>query len=129
MKGRSLGRMSHRLAIMTVIRTPDAGGGAARADAVAAIVWARINTVGALEANTYSQLQHRVTHKAMIRHREGIGQGSTVHWLTRGEAEPAIGSTAAPAGKPLYVVTAVDANPDNRPGEFLELMLREGGNL
>jgi len=27
------------------------------------------------------------------------------------------------------VITAVDADPDGRPGEFMELTLRQGGNL
>ena len=125
----SLGRMSHRLAIMATVRVEDDGGGAARADTVAAIIWGHIKTIGALEANTYSQLQERVTHKAMIRSRDGIGQGSTIYWLTRGEVEPELASTATPDGKALYVLTAVDADPDYRPGEFLELALREGGNL
>jgi len=121
--------MRHRLAIMEVIREPDGGGGNARADAVAAIVWGRITTVGAMEANTYSQLQERVTHKAITRKRSGIGQGVTLYWLTAGAAEPSLGSTAKPDGLALYVVSAVDADPDRRPGEFLELTLRQGGNL
>jgi len=126
---RNLGRMRHRLAIMGIVRTPDTGGGFARADAVLGTVWGRIDTVGALEANTYSQLQQRVTHKALIRHRPDIAQGQTVYWLHPGTADPAPGSTATPAGTALYVVTALDADPDGRPGEFLLLTLRQGGNL
>ena len=29
----------------------------------------------------------------------------------------------------LYVVTVVDADPDKRPGEFMMLVCRQGGNL
>lgn len=121
--------MRHRLTIMGVVRVEDEGGGFAREDAVLATVWGRITTVGALEANTYSQLQERVTHKALIRFREDVDQGSTVYWLNPGAADPAVASTTAPNGRALYVVTAMDADPDGRPGEFVYLMLREGGNL
>lgn len=120
--------MRHRLTIMGVVRVPDEGGGYARADAVIGTVWGRITTMGALEANTYAQLQERVTHKALIRFREDVDQGSTVYWLNAGADEPEVASTAAPDGRALYVVTATDADPDGRPGEFLELTLREGGN-
>jgi hypothetical protein len=75
--------------------------------------------VGALEANTYSQLQERATHKALIR-RAPVTQGQTVVW----ERDASQGGDLS-----LYVVSAVDADPDGRPGEFLELTLREGGNL
>lgn len=126
---RNLGRMRHRLTIMGVVRVSDDGGGYERADAVLANVWGRITTVGALEANTYSQLQERVTHKALLRFRADLDQGSTVYWLNAGATEPEVASTAAPDGLALYVVTAVDADPDGRPGEFMELTLREGGNL
>lgn len=126
---RNLGRMRHRLAIMNVVRVQDAGGGYARADAVQSVVWGRVMTIGAIEANTYSQLQERVTHKAMIRTNTVVNQGSTVYWLNPNAAEPAVGSTAKPNGRALYVVTAVDADPDGRPGEFIELIMREGGNL
>lgn len=111
--------MRHRLAIKRVVRVQDEGGGFERQDASLASVWARITTVSALEANTYSQLQHRVTHKAVIR-TAPVSQGQTVIW----ERPFAQGGDIA-----LYVVTAIDADPDRRPGEFMELMLREGGNL
>lgn len=126
---RHLGRMKHRLAIMELVRTPDTGGGFERADAVTAVVWARLRTIGVIEANTYSQLQQRVTHKAMIRTREGIGQGSTVYWINAGATEPEIGDETVANAIALYVVTVTDGDPDGRRGEFLELLLREGGNL
>lgn len=128
-KRRFLGRMRHRLTIMGIVRTPDGGGGSARADAVIATVWGRVTIIGVLESNTYSQLQQRVTHKATIRTRADVAQGQTLYWLAAGATEPEIGSTAIPAGVPLYVLTAIDADPDGRPGEFMELTLREGGNL
>jgi hypothetical protein len=111
--------MRHRLTVMTVVRVQDEGGGYSREDAATSTVWARITTVGALEANTYLQLQERVTHKALIR-RAAVEQGQTVIW----ERPSSQGGDLA-----LYVVSAVDADPDGRPGEFLELTLREGGNL
>lgn len=130
-KRRNLGRMRHRLTLMAVTRTQDDGGGYARADVVLANVWARITTIGALEANTYSQLQERVTHKAMIRWRDDVAQGQTAVWLPQGtvEADEPDPGDAAPDGTALYIVTAVDADPDGRPGEFMNLICREGGNL
>jgi SPP1 family predicted phage head-tail adaptor len=118
MRSRNLGKMRHRLTIKAIVRTEDEGGGFARADVDLAVIWARIAIVGKLEANTYSQLQERVTHKALIRWRDDIRQGQTVVWKRTGRAD-----------LPLYVVTSVDADPDKRPGEFMELILREGGNL
>lgn len=130
MSRRNLGRMRHRLTIMAIERTTDAGGGAARSDAVVATVAARIKTIGALEANTYSQLQERVTHKAMIRARTDLKQGQTVYWLNAGATELAQGvDDTIPDGAALYVVTTMDADPDGRPGEFMDVILREGGNL
>ncbi len=118
MRSRNLGKMRHRLAIKEIVRTEDEGGGFARADSDGDVIWARISIVGKLEANTYSQLQERVTHKAFIRWRDDIRQGQTVIWKRTGRDD-----------LPLYVVTSVDADPDRRPGEFMELILREGGNL
>lgn len=117
---RHLGRMRHRLRIKLIRRTEDAGGGYSRADVDGPTVWARVDTVGALEANTYAQRQERVTHKALIRWRSDVTQGQTVVWVR----------PASHGGElPLYVVSAVDADPDGRPGEFMELVLRQGGNL
>jgi len=117
---RNLVRMRHRLLIKIIGRVPDGGGGFARSDTAGETVWARVDTIGTLEANTYAQLQQRATHKALIRWRDDIAQGQTVVWKR-------------PAGQGgdlnLYVVTAKDADPDGRPGEFLLLVLREGGNL
>ena len=120
--------MRHRLAIMNTVRQEDDGGGFARADVVLSTVWGRVNTIGALEQNSYSQLQERTTHKAIIRWRSDVDQGQTVIWLSPGTPEPEPGDPA-PAGTALYVVSALDADPDGRPREFLELTLREGGNL
>lgn len=117
---RKLGAMRHRLQLRTIVRTADSGGGYARADAAGAEVWARVQTVGALEASAYAQRQQRVTHKALIRWRADIAQGQTVVW----KRPASHGGDAS-----LYVVSVVDADPDHRPGEFLELALREGGNL
>ncbi len=117
---RGLGAMRHRLIIKTIGRTVDAGGGLARSDPTVATVWARVSTMSVYEANAYQQRQQRATHKAIIRRRSDIAQGQTVTWKR-------------PAGHggdlPLYVVSVIDADPDGRPGEFLELILREGGNL
>lgn len=120
MSRRNLGKMRHRFLIKTVTRVQDEGGGYARADTNGAEVWGRIRTVGALEANTYAQLQERVTHKAVIRWRSDLNQGSTIVWKR----------PASQGGNlSLYVITAHDDDPDHHPGEFLALMLREGGNL
>lgn len=117
---RSLGRMRHRLKLMALTRIADEGGGNARADVELATVWARVKTMSTFEANTYAQLQQRVTHEAMIRWRSDVAQGMTAIWQR-------------PAGHggdlSLYIVTSEDADPDGRPGEFLKLVMREGGNL
>lgn len=115
---RNLGRMRHRLALKVITRVPDGGGGFARADTPGDVVWARIETVGALEANTYAQLQQRATHKALIRWRADVAQGQTVIWMR---------PTLSGGNLPLYVLAVRDADPDGRPGEFLLLILREGG--
>lgn len=115
-----IGKLRHRLLIKTIVRTPDGGGGYARADTDGETVWARVSTAGAYEANTYAQLQQRVTHKAIIRYRSDIAQGQTVVW----QRPAAHGGDLS-----LYVESVVDADLDHRPGEFLKIMLREGGNL
>jgi len=120
MSARNLGKMRHKLLIKQIGRTLDDGGGFARSDTNSEEIWARVRTIGALEANTYAQLQERVSHKAMIRWRSDLRQGQTVVWQR----------PASQGGDlSLYVVTSIDADPDKRPGEFMELALREGGNL
>lgn len=125
---RHLGRMHHRLTIMAMVRNVDEGGGFARADTVIATVWARVRTLGALEVNSYAQLQERATHEAIIRTRADVRHGQTLYWLAPGATEPATGATTAPNGTALYVLSVTDADPDGRRGEFLKLTLREGGN-
>ena len=125
---RNLGRMRHRLAVMEIVRNADGGGGAARADTVKDVVWARVKVASAREVQAYSKVEERVSYTAMIRAANAPSNGQTVYWLNRGAAEPAIGSSDAPDGVALYVVTSVDGDPDGRPGEFVRLMLREGGN-
>lgn len=120
--------MRHRLTLMAVTRTPDDGGGTARADTVIGTVWARVQIASARERSAYGQLQERVSHIVMIRHRTDVDQGSTVVWLPQGTAiadEPAVNDTDLPDGTALYVLTAVDADPDGRPGEFLLLACEE----
>lgn len=120
MSRRNLGKMRHKLLIKVIGRVQDEGGGYARADTNGPTVWARVSTIGALEANTYAQLQERVSHKALIRWRNDVRQGQTVVWRR----------PASQGGDlSLYVVTTADADPDKRPGEFMELTLRQGGNL
>lgn len=125
---RNLGRMRHRLAVMEIVRTPDGGGGTERADSVSAVIWARVKVASSREVEVYSKVEERVSYTAMIRAANAPSNGQTVYWLNRGVTEPVIGSTDAPNGVALYVVTSVDADPDGRSGEFVRLMLREGGN-
>lgn len=125
---RNLGHMRHRLTIMQTVRVDDGGGGTERQDTVAATVWARIKIASAREKMAYGQLQERVTHTVMIRTRNDVDNGSTVVWLPQGtliDAEPDDGATEQPAGTELYVLTCVDADPDGRPGEFLQLACEE----
>jgi len=115
---RRLGAMRHRLLIRVIGRTGDTGGGSVRSDTDGAEIWARVQTVSANEANVYMQRQQRVTHKAFIRWRADLAQGQTVVWQR---------PTAHGGNVSLYVVNVTDADPDRRPGEFMELALREGG--
>lgn len=117
----STGHMRHRLALMELVRTPDGGGGTARADKVLAVVYARVTTATPREIAAYGQLQQRVTHLATIRHRDDVRQGMTVVWLKPGESEPAPDDEQPTTGRALYVLAATDADPDGRPGEFLRL--------
>lgn len=126
---RNLGRMSHQLAIMTIVRTPDGGGGTERADTVLATVPARITVASARERSAYGQLQERVAYIALIRFRSDIDQGQTVVWLPIDATAPADGSATLPTGTALYVLTAVDADPDGRPGEFMTLALEERSTI
>lgn len=122
---RSIGRMRHRLTIMALTRSDDGGGGSSRADAVSATVWARVELASVKEVAAYSQLQQRTTHSVLIRQRDDVRQGSTVYWLSPGATEPDVGETTPPDGIALYVHSAIDDDPDGRPGEFLRLMCEQ----
>jgi len=111
---RNLGAMRHRLRIFAAVRVPDGGGGFLRGDSVLAEVAAQISTISATELLAYSNLQQRATHKAIIRFRSDIQQGQSAIWLhPKGDRD-------------LYILTSIDARPE-RPGEFLEIVMREGG--
>ena len=126
---RSLGRMRHRLTIMTITRVDDSGGGFARADVVQGTIPARISTASKNEQAIYSQRQQRITHEALCRFNSNVVQGATVYWLDRGATAPTNGTTTIPTGTALYIEAVEDADPDKRPGEFMKLLLREGGAL
>lgn len=126
---RALGRMRHRLALMATVRNRDAGGGTARADTVIGTVAARITVASARERAAYGQLQERVAYIATIRFRSDLDQGQTVVWLPAGAADATVGSATLPTGTALYVLTAVDADPDMRPGEFMTLALEERSTI
>lgn len=119
MRDRALGKMRHRLQIKTIARTRDAGGGYARADTDGDLVWGRVATLSAREMAVYDQLQKRITHKAIVRRNSGLVQGVTVVW----QRPDAHGGDMS-----LYIESAVDADPD-KPGEFMQLLMREGGQL
>lgn len=111
---RNLGAMRHRLRVFAPVRSPDGGGGFIRGDSVLAEMAAQISTISATELLAYSNLQQRATHRAIIRYRDDIRQGQSAVWLhPKGDRD-------------LYILTAIDARPE-RPGEFLELICREGG--
>lgn len=107
---RHLGHMRHRVTIKTIVRTGDGGGGTVRADTNGATVWARVEALSSREVAAYDQLQQRVTHRVTIRKRTDVAQGQTLAW----------GSVD------LYVNSVRDPDQD-RPGEWLELLCREGG--
>ena len=126
---RSLGRMSHRFAIMSEQRVADGRGGYARGDVVAAVAQARFETLSIREQNVYDQRQERATHSATMRTQATLQQGATVYLLARSARAPAVGSSAPTSARAMYVVAIEDLDPDQRPGEFQRLVLREGGNL
>lgn len=109
------GVLRHRVTINQVIRTADGAGGFARDDQPAATVAAQVETLGANEIRAYSNLQERVSHRALIRYRAGVDQGQGAIWHhPKGDIA-------------LYVISAVDCRPE-RPGEWMELLCRQGGN-
>lgn len=116
MKKRNLGAMRHRIRLKNKVRNPDGAGGFERADTAGDTIQAAIETLSAREVTRYQQLQKNVTHRLTVRHRSDLKHGQTVTWLrgTNDEVD-------------FYVEATSDPRP-NRPGEWLELICREGGN-
>lgn len=111
---RNLGAMRHRLTLFGIVREPDGGGGFERSDAEIADIMGSVTLASASEQMAYANLQQRATHKIIIRFRDDARQGQRIRWQ----------HPNAPLD--LYILTATDARPE-RPGEWLELMCREGG--
>jgi SPP1 family predicted phage head-tail adaptor len=115
MKAPRNGSLRHRLTVNMIVREPDGAGGFVRADGPARPISAAVETLSASEIRAYSSLQERVTHRAIIRYRNDIDQGQNAVW--HHPKRDVI----------LYIVSAVDHRPE-RPGEWLALICREGGN-
>lgn len=116
-KKRNLGAMRHKILLKNIVRTPDGGGGYARADTDnLPFVMGRVETLSVNEIAAYGRLEQRVSHRVTIRRKAEVKQGVTVVWQK-------------PTGDiSLYVATVNDPRPD-RPDEWMELICREGGNL
>lgn len=107
----NIGKLRHRIRLLVPVREADEYGGQAKVETVKDLVWANLVPITASEAYRYLQLQKNVTHKAVIRYRSDVQQG----WAVKDQDNVE-----------YYVVAAT--NPDRRK-RFLELVLREGGNL
>jgi head-tail adaptor len=113
---RNLGAMRHRITLFGIVRTSDGGGGFARGDGEIGPIMASISTLSTGEQMAYANLQQRATHRLGIRWRDDIAQGQSIRWHhPKGERD-------------LYVLAVADARPEH-PGEWLEIIAREGGNL
>lgn len=109
------GALRHRVTVKQIVRQSDGAGGFARADAGPVTFAAQVETLSANEIRAYSNLQERVTHRVIARYRTDVDQGQSAVWHhPKGDVA-------------LYIASAVDHRPE-RPGEWMALLCREGGN-
>ncbi|MDZ7824507.1 MAG: phage head closure protein [Ahrensia sp.] len=109
------GELRHRVTVKHIVRQPDGAGGFVRLDDTLLSISARVKTFGASEGRAYMNLQERVSHRIVIRYRDDITQGQSAIWHhPKGDVD-------------LYILSAIDHRPE-RPGEWMALLCREGGN-
>lgn len=115
MKAPRNGSLRHRITVKQIIRQSDAAGGFVRIDGDLITISAKVETLSANEIRAYSNLQERITHRIIIRHQNDIDQGQSAIWHhPKGDID-------------LYIASAVDHRPE-RPGEWMALLCRQGGN-
>ncbi|KAB2849262.1 MAG: phage head closure protein [Hyphomicrobiaceae bacterium] len=66
------GRLRRRLSLQEASRVTDAGGGSAESWGTVAILWGEVRPVSGREGASQHQLQGRVSHEIVIRHRPGV---------------------------------------------------------
>lgn len=100
------GRLRHRLALQQAVRTPNGLGGAAESWTTIATVFAHVEPLRAANLVRADKDTQTVTHRVMLRWRDGVEIGRRFAWGER----------------VLAIVTAHD--PDGS-GRFLECLTRE----
>lgn len=105
---RSIGKMRHKITLLSVTRTPDSGGGNKRQDVEIADVWAEIKALSDGEIYRYEKLEQSITHLIAIRYRPDVVAGMTLRFDDR----------------KFYIQSVVRVEEKN---EFLQLRVREGG--
>lgn len=113
-----IGKMRHRIRVYATNRVDDGSGGFDRSDPSGADhignYWCHIEPVTARERQWGEQYTELTTHRCWLRYNTLIKEGMTLRRV--------LGSSTID----YYVESMVD--PDNL-GEFLVLMLREGGPM
>lgn len=77
------GKLNKRINIKKEQRTSDGGGGFGNDDTLIASVWASINTLNGREQWQAQQMEAEVSHKVIIRYREGIKRTQVVYYKNR----------------------------------------------
>ncbi|WP_439573053.1 phage head closure protein [Phreatobacter sp.] len=75
------GVLRHRLLLEGPVETPDGSGGTVRSFAGEASLWGLIQPLGGTEARQQDRLAQRLTHRILLRRREGL---TAAHRLRRG---------------------------------------------
>ncbi len=104
------GQLRQRVQVKTVVRTPDAYGGYARADTVLKTYSAHVQSSKSLEVNEIGQLQSREMLIITFRYNTDVKQGSTLVYR----------------GQTLYVHSVENSDHEKR---FLVAVCRLGGPL
>lgn len=75
------GVLRHRLVLEAPVEVPDGSGGSIRSFAAEAEIWGLIQPMGGTEVRQQDRLTQRLTHRILIRRRDGL---SAAHRLRRG---------------------------------------------
>lgn len=79
----NVGKMRHRITIQQPSDTPDGIGGNTRTWTTFATVWASIEPLNAFQIFKAQHLEHRVTHKVMIRYLAGLTSDMRISYDSR----------------------------------------------